>query len=80
MWKCNCPSDYVGSSCENRINPCNQIECLNGGTCIPISDHAISCSCIEGFQGDLCEEESKEDEEDNGEKSCKYKTTFSYWP
>ena len=55
-WKCDCTSQYFGLNCENKRNPCQYIKCLNGGTCVPTSDNAISCSCQSGFQGAFCKE------------------------
>ena len=69
-WKCDCISKYFGSTCENKRNPCQEIPinpCFNGGTCVPTSDNAISCSCQSGFQGALCKE--KQDEKDKEEEA-----------
>jgi len=46
---------FIGSftACENEImedqDPCEQIECLNGGYCLN-----GSCNCPEGYTGSLC--------------------------
>ena len=76
-WKCNCISKFIGSTCEDEKNPCQKIPynpCLNGGTCVPTSDDAISCSCPSGFQGALCKEkvDEKEKEEENDNKGGSY--------
>ncbi len=41
------------SSCkkEEVSNPCDEIDCLNGGTC----NEQGECACPEGFSGDACE-------------------------
>ena len=67
----------MGSTCEDEKNPCQKIPynpCLNGGTCVPTSDDAISCSCPSGFQGALCKEkvDEKEKEEENDNKGGSY--------
>ena len=37
------------------VNPCDSSPCKNGGTCDGIEDRFI-CKCVEGFDGDTCEE------------------------
>ena len=56
--KCNCTSQFFGSNCEYERNPCQYIKCLNGGTCVPTVDFSnYTCSCLDGFQGVLCQTE-----------------------
>lgn len=38
------------------VDPCDPNPCLNGGTCAADGDNA-TCSCADGFEGDLCETE-----------------------
>ena len=37
------------------VNPCDSSPCKNGATCQSVND-AFSCECVEGFEGDTCEE------------------------
>ena len=50
--KCECPPDYTGPRCEDKID--TECACLNGGTCELIED-AVVCFCPEMFKGPLCE-------------------------
>jgi Notch 4 len=32
---CECPPGRNGTQCEETNNPCSQVNCQNGGTCLP---------------------------------------------
>ena len=34
-YHCECPLGRKGSQCEETSNPCSQVNCQNGGTCLP---------------------------------------------
>ena len=35
--------------------PCDSDPCLNGGTCMDLSDTEFTCFCPPGFFGEICE-------------------------
>lgn len=44
---------FLGTSCEDKIDPCASSPCQNNGTCY--ADRlAFSCSCSPGFTGPTC--------------------------
>lgn len=44
---------FLGTTCEDKINPCASSPCQNNGTCY--ADRlAFSCSCSPGFTGPTC--------------------------
>ena len=56
QFKCECTLPYFGSTCENKRNPCGHNTCLNGGNCVPTKDLTnFTCSCQDGFQGNMCQ-------------------------
>ncbi|CAD5113058.1 DgyrCDS2252 [Dimorphilus gyrociliatus] len=56
--KCDCPADYSGKFCENKIgDPCADNPCKNNGRCILGEEEfeKYYCECDEGYTGDHCE-------------------------
>ena len=39
-----------GPTCEEAVDPCELLDCMNGGECIKLGDTA-SCSCPMGYEG-----------------------------
>jgi protein crumbs len=58
-YRCTCGDGYGGKNCSVPLIGCQQVTCLNGGTCTPWllgeSDHRGNCSCRPGFDGDVCQ-------------------------
>ncbi|CAF4995957.1 unnamed protein product, partial [Rotaria sp. Silwood1] len=57
---CTCPNGFTGRFCESllTVNSCQQVNCLNGGTCyenLPGSSVANHCLCKTGYTGKFCE-------------------------
>ncbi|XP_060597851.1 fibropellin-1-like isoform X3 [Ruditapes philippinarum] len=51
---CNCSgSGFTGLYCETNIDDCENIICLNGGTCID-GVNTYNCDCAEGYTGQTC--------------------------
>ncbi|CAH3188857.1 unnamed protein product [Porites evermanni] len=46
----SCPPGFAGNRCEIDINGCENILCLNNGTCTDRSN-GLNCSCPPGFSG-----------------------------
>lgn len=46
----------VSTGCKKEVDPCENVSCLNGGTC-----NNGNCACSEGYEGSTCgtEERSK---------------------
>ncbi|XP_064455532.1 neurogenic locus notch homolog protein 4-like isoform X2 [Ornithodoros turicata] len=57
MFQCLCPHGFRGSSCEERVSPCDRRPCRNNGTCISNGTDGLSASCLcpPGFRGAQCE-------------------------
>lgn len=53
-YRCVCLSGFTGSLCETNMNICNNNQCTNGATCIPLTRN-YSCSCPSGFGGEFCQ-------------------------
>ena len=53
-FKCNCFEGWGGQRCNENINECQNITCLNGGSCI---DHInrYNCTCTGDWYGTHCE-------------------------
>ncbi|XP_076805600.1 uncharacterized protein LOC143449333 isoform X1 [Clavelina lepadiformis] len=45
-------------------DPCEENQCLNGGTCLPEKDD-FRCFCIDGFNGKKCEIKTKDQDDTN---------------
>lgn len=58
-YKCECEPNFGGKNCSVPLTGCQQVTCLNGGTCTPWligeDDHRGNCSCMPGFDGELCQ-------------------------
>lgn len=52
---CDCPSNFNGTYCENYIDPCQFVTCLNHGSCID-DDGVAECECSAGFGGENCDQ------------------------
>jgi multiple epidermal growth factor-like domains protein 10/11 len=52
-FKCSCPIGYIGTKCET-YSGCNivSLQCLNGGTCDPVTGN---CGCAAGYEGKTCQ-------------------------
>jgi hypothetical protein len=48
-------SDYTGTHCEAKADPCTSTVCLNGGTCNGTHPAGSICSCSPGYTGASCE-------------------------
>lgn len=57
--QCLCTQGYQGHHCEDNIDNCINIDCSQHGVCQDGINN-YTCSCFEGFYGDLCEEKSVE--------------------
>ena len=44
---------YLGSTCEEKVDPCASAPCQNNGTCYADGLH-FGCSCSAGFTGPAC--------------------------
>ena len=51
---CTCPAGYNGTNCKNFIELCFPNPCVNGGTCMNISNNFM-CSCLPPLTGSICE-------------------------
>ncbi|MEM8895989.1 MAG: DUF6055 domain-containing protein [Bacteroidota bacterium] len=47
---CNCTGGFDGQFCEIEPDPCGEISCKNGGTCVD-----GTCDCPDGFGGEFCQ-------------------------
>ncbi|XP_043278473.1 sushi, von Willebrand factor type A, EGF and pentraxin domain-containing protein 1-like [Venturia canescens] len=58
-FSCDCPENYLGSTCERRQNACESSPCLNEGDCSFLDTNATefsySCNCKAGFTGRNCQ-------------------------
>ena len=56
---CQCESGWGGKNCTVLLTGCNDVTCLNAGTCTPWligeTNHQYNCSCTEGFDGQRCQ-------------------------
>jgi hypothetical protein len=62
---CKCHGYFMGTLCEVPYTNCgNQVQCLNGGTCVTNSeDGSHSCQCPEEYTGEVCETPLPKEEE-----------------
>merc|ERR1719483_438037 len=58
-YTCHCQPGYGGKNCSVPLVGCEQVSCLNGGTCTPYlvgeTDHRGNCTCVPGFDGEKCQ-------------------------
>ena len=63
-FQCDCREGTRGNRCEFFDNPCDDITCQNGGTCVPefppnpdgsYNSSKAQCVCCTGYYGDECE-------------------------
>jgi len=58
-YTCQCSPMFGGKNCSVPLTGCEQVTCLNGGTCTPWligeDDHRGNCTCMPGFDGELCQ-------------------------
>ncbi|XP_072179392.1 LOW QUALITY PROTEIN: uncharacterized protein [Diadema setosum] len=60
-YHCICETGFFGPFCQLVETPaCSSNPCLNGGRCRETPDGRIACTCLTGFQGELCEEDVNE--------------------
>ena len=53
---CQCEPTFSGTFCTQRVNFCSTNPCRNGGVCNQNqNDFNGSCTCRQGFTGDLCD-------------------------
>ncbi|KAI4574654.1 hypothetical protein MJT46_003933 [Ovis ammon polii x Ovis aries] len=52
-FSCVCLAGYLGSTCEEKVDPCASAPCQNNGTCYADGLH-FGCSCSAGFTGPAC--------------------------
>ncbi|CAF3526959.1 unnamed protein product [Adineta steineri] len=55
---CVCPLGRMGNDCHALFNPCNNIQCANDGTCIPLDERLpikFICACRKSYYGPRCE-------------------------
>ena len=51
----------------SSVNPCDSSPCKNGASC-QSGNGKFSCECVEGFEGDTCEEKG----------TIKYRFSFKF--
>jgi hypothetical protein len=55
---CICPLGRMGLECWASFNPCVNVKCEHGGTCLPLDERQLTkfiCSCRSGYYGSHCE-------------------------
>ncbi|KAK2177085.1 hypothetical protein NP493_619g02036 [Ridgeia piscesae] len=53
-YNCTCLPIHIGTHCE-RLKNCSEVACENGGTCTDVSTGGMTCQCVLGYTGQLCE-------------------------
>ena len=92
-YKCYCEENFGGKNCSVPLTGCQEVECLNGGSCTPglrgETDHYANCSCTEGYDGDRCQVQTtfsfkgdsfitvQTDRDEGYELSFSFRTTLS---
>jgi len=63
-----------------EVDPCDPNPCLNGGTCMRSDDNStFTCQCIQGFQGNTCQDIGNETKLNLGSEifeSIRYMLTY----
>ncbi len=58
-YTCACEDGFGGKNCSVELVGCQDVVCLNGGTCRPWlvgeDDHRANCTCSAGFDGLRCQ-------------------------
>ena len=54
-FRCECPDNYIGRTCNVYAGPCHLNRCHNGGTCLSNSPDSFKCQCLPGYEGEQCE-------------------------
>ena len=58
-YKCVCQEGWGGKNCSVALTGCKNNTCMNDGVCTPWllgeDDHRFKCSCISGFDGQICQ-------------------------
>ncbi|CAF4217835.1 unnamed protein product, partial [Rotaria magnacalcarata] len=49
-----CISPFTGQRCEDRVDPCANQPCQNGGTCQPTNGNSYQCICPPGYSSFDC--------------------------
>ncbi|KAI6653592.1 Neurogenic locus notch-like protein 1 [Oopsacas minuta] len=50
---CDCIPGFDGNLCDNNINECEQMPCMNNGTCVDqVNDY--NCACVNEWMGKDC--------------------------
>ena len=50
---------------STALDPCSPSPCQNGGSCVSTGPPSqYSCQCVEGFEGDSCDEPLSDDSTD----------------
>ncbi|CAF4025453.1 unnamed protein product [Rotaria sp. Silwood2] len=56
---CICPLNHFGSTCHLKYNPCDELPCLNNGTCLTVHNYInifeYKCLCPRKYYGKNCE-------------------------
>ena len=52
--RCDCKPGYSGVECEEELDPCENLTCLNGGTCEKLNATVARCRCSAGFEPPDC--------------------------
>nr|XP_006825005.1 PREDICTED: uncharacterized protein LOC100367903 [Saccoglossus kowalevskii] len=53
-FKCTCPIEYAGVTCDTMVDFCDGNACQNGGTCEVVGTSYI-CRCSSDFKGEMCD-------------------------
>ncbi|XP_056011712.1 protein crumbs-like isoform X4 [Ostrea edulis] len=54
-FSCSCTEKYTGPLCDVEKDFCDDLPCLNGGTCINnYAENTFTCRCVPGFDGKNC--------------------------
>ena len=54
-FRCSCSSGWEGGHCQNRINHCINVSCVNNGVCRSLLRN-YTCGCLENsYSGRHCE-------------------------
>ena len=65
---CRCLPYTTGEFCESQYDPCDGVDCHNGGSCVShvVSDgYDIECQCADGYTGPFCSSDIDECSDSN---------------